>query len=258
MVHGEEVYRKRALAQGARSAPILHDKMEPRARSTSLPTPSADTSPAEPRRKLWLAIEIALVFIALPTAYRLRMIGMPLIPAILSLASIALVVLLMDRRFDRRRFWRVDRIRREWPRIIRLFLAAASIGALAVALLTPGKFLDFVRTRPAVWLTIMALYPILSVYPQEIVFRAFFFHRYRALFGRPWALIVGSALVFGYVHIVMGSGLAMGLSAIGGVLFGFTYLRSRSLMAVAVEHALYGCFIFTVGLGRYFYLPPGG
>ena len=32
----------------------------------------------------------------------------------------------------------------------------------------------------------MIFYPLVSVYPQEIIFRSFFFHRYRDLFPR-WA-----------------------------------------------------------------------
>jgi hypothetical protein len=44
----------------------------------------------------------------------------------------------------------------------------------------------------------------------------------------------------------------VGLSTVGGLLFVSTYLRTRSLLAVVWEHALYGIALFTVGLGRYF------
>ncbi len=233
------------------------------------PTPTPSTVPTAPgilatglrrdrHRRLWLAVEILVIFVALPTAFRLQMIGVPLILGILVLAVCSVALLLADKRFDRRRFWRSDRARREWPRILKVFAVAAFVGSIAVALLMPKQFLQLVQNRPDVWLMVMVLYPIFSVYPQEVIFRGFFFHRYRELFRRPWALIAASAAVFGYVHIVMGNGWAIGLSAIGGVLFGLTYLRSRSLLAVAAEHALYGCFIFTVGLGRYFYFVPGG
>jgi hypothetical protein len=44
----------------------------------------------------------------------------------------------------------------------------------------------------------------------------------------------------------------------GGLFFARTYLRARSALASTLEHALpehtlYGCWIFTVGLGRHFY-----
>ena len=46
--------------------------------------------------------------------------------------------------------------------------------------------------------------------------------------------------------------LAVVLTLVGGWLFARTYLRTRSLLATAVEHAAYGCLLFTVGLGRWF------
>lgn len=223
---------------------------------------SGDPSAAPPRRLTWrrtaLLIELIVVFIALPTAFRFGFIDLPLIGGIVLLAVAATAVLLLDRGFDRRALWRTESVRAELPRILVIFTIAAALGAIVVLTTSPERFLEFARRNTGMWAVVMVLYPVFSVYPQEIVFRGFFFHRYASLFGRPWALIIASAVVFGYVHVVMGNTLAIALSAIGGVLFGWTYLRTRSLPAVAVEHALYGCFIFTVGLGRYFYLAPGG
>ena len=66
-------------------------------------------------------------------------------------------------------------------------------------------------------------------------------------------MIAASAITFGFVHIVFGNWLAVLLSAIGGVLFSTTYLRTASLAVVCLEHALFGDFLFTIGLGRFFY-----
>lgn len=44
-------------------------------------------------------------------------------------------------------------------------------------------------------------------------------------------------------------GFAVGAA---GVLFAWTYERTRSTLAVSVEHALFGCWMFTVGLGSFF------
>lgn len=216
------------------------------------------TSQRWPWRRAALLIELVIVFIALPTAFRFGLIDLPLIGAIVLLAVAAAAVLFFDRGFDRRSLWRTDSVRREMPRILGIFALAAAAGAITVLAISPEQFLEFARRNTGMWAIVMVLYPVFSVYPQEIVFRGFFFHRYASLFQRPWALIIASAVVFGYVHVVMGNTLSIVLSGIGGVLFGWTYLRTKSLPAVAVEHALYGCFIFTVGLGRYFYLAPGG
>jgi membrane protease YdiL (CAAX protease family) len=43
------------------------------------------------------------------------------------------------------------------------------------------------------------------------------------------------------------------LSFFGGLIFAWRYLRTNSFWAVALEHALYGNLIFTIGLGVYFF-----
>ena len=99
----------------------------------------------------------------------------------------------------------------------------------------------------------MVLYPALSVYPQELVFRSFLFHRYAPVFGEGPGMVAASAAAFGYVHIIFGNWFSVAASGVGGWLFASRYLRSRSLFTASVEHSLYGILIFTIGLGRYFY-----
>ena len=108
-------------------------------------------------------------------------------------------------------------------------------------------------TRPGLWAVILVLYPVVSVYPQELVYRVWFFHRYRPALGGEGPALLASALAFGWVHVIFGNGLAVGLAAAGGLLLAETYRRTRSLTLVSVEHALYGQLVFTVGLGEFFY-----
>ena len=103
----------------------------------------------------------------------------------------------------------------------------------------------------------MVFYPLVSVYPQEVVFRAFIHERYAPVLGTGRAAAAASALAFGFVHVIFGNLLAVGLSLIGGWLFARRYQRSRSLLATSVEHALYGQLVFTIGLGAYFYHGAG-
>ena len=91
------------------------------------------------------------------------------------------------------------------------------------------------------------------MYPQELVFRAFVLERYRPLFGSGRGIAAASAVAFGFVHVIFGNLLAVGLSLIGGWLFARRYQRTRSLLATSIEHALYGQLVFTIGLGAYFY-----
>jgi membrane protease YdiL (CAAX protease family) len=98
----------------------------------------------------------------------------------------------------------------------------------------------------------MVAYPLVSVLPQELVYRVFFFERYRPLFGDGIAMVLASAVTFGCAHLVFRSGLAVILTMIGGILFGVTYKRSGSWLLAGVEHAMYGCALFTIGYGQYF------
>lgn len=122
----------------------------------------------------------------------------------------------------------------------------------------PEDLFRFPLERPGLWALVMVAYPLISVVPQEVLFRVVFFHRYRSLFPSRTAMIAGSAVAFGWAHIIYGEWISVILSAIGGVVFGITWFRSRSLMLVALQHALFGQWVFTVGLGSYFYRGVGG
>ena len=193
------------------------------------------------------------LFIALPSLYiRLRHIIYP-IPAIWCLAAVCSWLLKRDGYFTRYQFWGERPPGKQILFVIgRFTLMAITIGLLTV-LFEYGRFLVFPRTRPLLWLIVMLLYPFLSVLPQGIVYRTFVFHRYGELFGKGWAMITASGLAFCYAHIFLLNLVAILLTLGGGIIFAHTYLRSRSLWFSSMEHALYGNFIFTIGLGYYIY-----
>jgi membrane protease YdiL (CAAX protease family) len=175
------------------------------------------------------------------------------LPAILLGAALALVVLLRDPSFDRRLLWNAAAVRAGAGRLaLRVALAVAGLTALTW-LLASDSLLAMARQRPGLWLLVMLGYPLVSVYPQELLFRALFHHRFRPLFPGPRARVVASALVFAAAHLVLRNFPAILLSFIGGLLFARTYERDRSLLLVSVEHGLLGDWIFTVGMGAFFY-----
>ncbi len=177
-----------------------------------------------------------------------------LFPALWLLALTCLFMLLRDRRFRRERFCRIRGIGRDLVRhVMPRFCVLATVITVYVWLFRPDVLFSLIRERPMVWVIIMVGYPIASVYPQEIIWRTFFFRRYRGLFRGRWAMIAASAAAFGFVHIVFHNWMAVVFTLIGGVLFADTYARTKSTLAASIEHALYGCFVFTIGLGRYFY-----
>jgi membrane protease YdiL (CAAX protease family) len=139
---------------------------------------------------------------------------------------------------------------RWWPGVLvrtGLFLLLA--GGL-VWWLMPEYFCRFPSQRPGFWLIVMVCYPVLSAWPQEILYRQFFFRR----FDIPDRLALPvNAVLFAWLHIGYLNFPALVLSGAGGLILARQWRRHGSLTAVTVEHALYGMIIFTVGLGHYFY-----
>jgi membrane protease YdiL (CAAX protease family) len=198
------------------------------------------------------ALELALIFVGLPVAFRLYPLGVPKIPVLLAVTLGCGVALARDPTFDRGSLWGVRGVRGALRGIAARAFAAALL-VLAVVLARGGALLDFPRQRPALWVLVLILYPVLSAWPQELVYRTFFFHRYGPLLG-PRAKVIGSALAFSLLHVVYADPIALALTLPAGLVLGITYARTGSLFAVALEHALYGTAIFTLGLGRAFFV----
>jgi hypothetical protein len=138
------------------------------------------------------------------------------------------------------------------PILIRFALLAPAITA-AAWLFMPAQFLSFPLYAPERWLMVMLLYPLLSVWPQEVIYRAFLHARYTPLWGQGKGFIAASTLAFGYMHIIFLNWQAVIMTILLGFILARDYARHHSLALVCLEHALYGCLIFTVGLGTYFY-----
>ncbi|MCW5753344.1 MAG: CPBP family intramembrane metalloprotease [Phycisphaeraceae bacterium] len=216
-------------------------------------------TPSSIEKRLLLATELGVLFFLGPSIYTLAGLGQGwLFPMIWLLAAYAVTMLLLDRTFPRHELWNMAALRRVVRLVTARFLVLAVGMMLAVMAADRWYFehpvlFSLAKRNPALLGMIMVLYPLLSVLPQELAFRTFFFHRYRPLLpGRAWMIGV-SAAAFSWAHIVFQNGLALVLCLVAGLLFGHTYWKSRSTAAAWFEHALYGCFIFAVGLGQYFY-----
>jgi len=201
------------------------------------------------RLKIALAVEFAFVFVGAPflvveVKNRVLMIGL--------LWLGAYVAYRFTRNLPRMRA-DLAHLGKDLKPIALRFAVLAPVIAVLTWYFMPDSFLSLPREAPAMWLAIMVIYPLLSVWPQEMVYRAFLYHRYAPLFGQGWGYVAASAVVFGYAHIIFLNWIAVAMTAFGGFLFARDYARHKSLLLVCLEHALYGCLIFTVGLGHFFY-----
>lgn len=207
-----------------------------------------------PHSKPFLAAEFLLLMLVLPAALTVWLPPKLILPVVWALAFFCYRGLRVVPGHVGDLPWNRGAV--NWQNLKPILQRFALNAALLVGLtlwLKPELFLGFVRQTPAFWALVMVLYPLLSVVAQEIIFRVYFFARYGALFTRPWALVAASALAFGFAHLLFQNWVAPLLCTVGGALFAVTYRRTGSLALVALEHALYGDFLFTLGLGRYFY-----
>jgi len=219
----------------------------------SEPALHANTTPQPHRYRLWG--ELLILFVLLPTVFAAFGLHRPaLYLGLWVIASTCFMLLRRQAGWSWRTLWHG----RGWSRAQRQqagvrFLIATLLSLLLLGLFAPERVFDLPKNRPALWGMILLLYPLLSVLPQEFIYRSFFARRYAGLWRREWHGLVSNALCFGYMHIVLQNWVAPLLSLIGGAIFAFGYRQHQSLKWASLEHAAYGCMIFTVGLGWFFF-----
>jgi membrane protease YdiL (CAAX protease family) len=211
-----------------------------------------DDRPLDRSQKLWLALECFGLFVAAPVGGSLARIPLAVIPMLLVMALACGLALHLHYGVGWREMLLSQAPKQEWRRVMGIFVIALPLLLTTLWLIKPEALFSLVRQHPGFWLLLMAAYPLLSVIPQELIYRAFFFRRYRALFGESYCMVFVSAVLFSLGHLLFHNWIAVALSFIGGCLFGRTYQRTSSLPLTAVEHSLYGCAVFTVGYGAFF------
>lgn len=115
----------------------------------------------------------------------------------------------------------------------------------------PEELFSFPLERPKIYAYVMVWYPLLSVIPQELLYKSLFFGRYGRLFPNDKAMILACAVMFGFLHIILLSWLPVAITTVAGLLMAHTYSKTRSLALVSLEHTLYGCWAYTLGMGMY-------
>mgnify|MGYP000382118574 CR=1 FL=1 len=202
--------------------------------------------------RFYLICELLSIFVIMP-AVIYALLPLPILLILWMVTFISILALFKDKTFDRDSLWRSFELKENYKGMVKQFLIIATVMIVLIYLFIPDHLFALITDNPLLWTLIMICYPLLSVYPQELLYRTFFFHRYRILFQKRWQLLTANALLFGYMHIIFQNLIAVGLTALGGLLFASMYERTRSTLFVSVAHALYGDLIFTIGLGTYFY-----
>lgn len=202
---------------------------------------------------IWYLFELLLIFIGIPLAYYLDWLPVPKIVALLVVAAGCILVLKFDSAYDLNNLLAWPKMHFNWKTILLRSSVVAAVIFSLVMISQPDALFSLPKELPWVWSFVMLLYPVLSVIPQEVIYRVFFFERYRSVFKKDKQLVMVSAFSFAFLHIVYDNWWAVTLSFLGGLILSWTYQKSRSLWWVSLEHAIYGCLIFTIGMGNYFY-----
>jgi uncharacterized protein len=204
-------------------------------------------------RKILLTSELVLLFGATPLLYYFDLIpGHKSIPLLIAFVY-CFAVLLADKNFDRKQLGH-HRFK-GFGFLMKRFAATAALLTAYLLIFEPENLFIIPRQFPALWLAIMVFYPLWSALPQELIFRTFYFHRYREIIPNTTALVLLNAFLFAFMHIIFNNWIALIGGFIVGLFWAHTWLRNPSLLTVSAEHTIYGNFIYTIGLGHYFYVP---
>jgi membrane protease YdiL (CAAX protease family) len=207
--------------------------------------------------KTKLSIELFLLFIAVPLSlllpYSFKIKGVTVLLAFIYLLYILFAK--TDIKFNLKKG--ID-----WKSFIKTtaikFAVVMMVTTTYVYLVDPAKLFCVPRTDMRMFVIILALYTFLSVWPQELIYRTFFFARYAQFFTNNKLLIFVNAIIFSLAHLFFQNTLVTVLTFIGGLLFAYTFSKTKSTTLVSIEHAIYGNWLFTVGMGEMLAFPGMG
>ncbi|WP_164091292.1 CPBP family intramembrane glutamic endopeptidase [Poseidonibacter lekithochrous] len=204
------------------------------------------------KSKTFLVFEFIALFILFPLVLYI-IVPTPVLPFLWLVCVWCIYILLKDEKFNRKNLLRNEAVNSNIKSVLFQFFGISLFIALLMFFFIPDMFFSLIKSNIILWFAVIVLYPLLSVYPQELVYRAFFFHRYKSLFKNKEMRILINAFLFGFMHIIFHNWIAVILTIGGGYLFAKLYMKTHSLTLLFIAHSLYGCMLFTIGLGEFFY-----
>ena len=206
------------------------------------------------KSNLYKILELFILFVLLPVSLALpfdfKIKGMLILIGFIYLLFVMLRIERVSFKINKGLDWNLF-----WKRILLLFIGIALVTTCYVYFVDASKLFCVPINKPRLWIIILLVYTFLSVWPQELIYRTFFYTRYERLFKNKKLLIFVNAILFSLAHIFFRNTLVVVLTFIGGLLFGITYLKTKSTLLVSIEHAIYGNWLFTVGMGQMLAFP---
>lgn len=206
------------------------------------------------KSRKYLSLELFVLFIIIPLSLSIS-IPVWLKSVLLVLGFMYAIIIMLREEKGSFKIQRNLEWKPFWKRTLILFVAISVITSLYVFFMEANKLFCVPINKPKLWIIILLVYTFLSVWPQEIIYRTFFFTRYERLFYNKKILVFVNAIIFSMAHLFFRNTLVIVLTFVGGLLFGMTYLKTKSTLLVSIEHAIYGNWLFTVGMGQMLAFP---
>jgi membrane protease YdiL (CAAX protease family) len=195
------------------------------------------------------SLELLMIFVLIPLSFAFNY--APIIKLIIGVLGFSYTLYVLFKiekikiRIKRNSNWKAF-----WKSTLIKLLIIAVITILFVWFTDAKNLFTVLLNKPKLWALILLFYSLFSVYPQELLYRTFFFQRYKNLFKNEKLFIFINALLFSMAHLFFRNALVLFLTFIGGFLFAITYKKTKSTFLVSIEHSVYGCWLFTVGMGN--------
>jgi len=182
-------------------------------------------------------IELFIVFVLVPVSFALTYpVWIKMIIGILGFLYIIYVLL----KVEKNKFKMAPNLNWKafWKRILLHLLIIIVVTTVYVYITDKTQLFNVMLYNSKLWVFILFFYSLFSVYPQELIYRTFFFQRYQELLKSDWLFILINAALFSLAHIFFKNALVMVLTFLGGILFALTFKKTKS------------CWLFTVGMGE--------
>ncbi|MBI9032167.1 CPBP family intramembrane metalloprotease [bacterium] len=202
--------------------------------------------------KLWKIIELIFLFIALPVLMKFNIIPLPRLLSLMIVFGFVLFISIRLKYLDRNWYKLPTLDSKYWLKMGLTYLASFLFFIAYIYFFLGEKPFILLRERPHLMIIISIFYPLFSAFPQEVIYRSFFFERYKNIFTTKY-LLISNMLAFSFLHIIYNNLPALILTLISSLVFTLNYQKKRSLMLVTIEHSILGLIVFITGMGRYFY-----
>ncbi|MFT6959172.1 MAG: membrane protease YdiL (CAAX protease family) [Polaribacter sp.] len=195
------------------------------------------------------SLELLIIFVLIPLSFAFNY--APLLKLVIGVLGFSYIIFVLFKiekikiKIEKNVNWMAF-----WKSILIKFLIIAIITTLYVWFTDAKNLFTVLLNKPKLWVLILLFYSLFSVYPQELLYRTFFFKRYTSLCKNENLFIFINALLFSMAHLFFKNTLVLLLTFIGGILFAITFKKTKSTLLVSIEHSIYGCWLFTIGMGN--------